>query len=880
MAKKHLRQALKGFFTSKDKSKIRDQIPPRYPPAPPTSKQHPDATAGLPNASDPVSPVLSRASHTPPPTAISSVTSIWDEAYAQFQNNHPEVLETFEAFLTRPEPDTDKEIQAGVERVKNATGLDRFQKIVEVLNEKEEAVNDARWKFKWGEKEIKVRKVVKLVADKVLLAKDFIGQIASHEPHAAIVWAGVATLLPLVTNPALQAVAAINSLNFICELVLRYRLVERRYFESPEAAQRDVELQELVSKAREKMVDIYSQVFGYVIRLSIRYSTNKFFTVLRDTIKADDWKQLLDQIQGDVGPADELFKALNREVFYQTLEEMKDTMGYMQTAQIKIGLATRLEVANGAAYNTSGLLHDAGSPEKELYCLPGTRESLMRKICDWADKPHGSMFLWLHGSAGTGKSTVLRTVARNLDNEKRLGGSFFFKRGGGDRGVSTKLFTTLAIQLAQKIPDLEREIADALDRHNGQSLSPQQQFRELLLQPLLKLEKRGPRRPIFFLVMDALDECESEPGPAGIILECLAQLVELPSCCIRVLFTSRPDPWIRKSAHALESRVLEERDLEEDQKTTIEADIELFLNHRFRQMREDPNNPSLANADDWPGEKCICRLRDMAVPLFIFASTVCRYVAGPNSRKTLNDILENSEVLSSGLFALNEMYRVILDQLVNHPDPERRKRRIAEVLTIVGSIALLSSPLPRAAAAELIGIPKDDFTDQLPGLVSVLRVPQDKDAPLQLYHLSFRDFLVSNSQVDGVKNSYHIDEADTHGNLTTRCLNLLENEWATRDPVCSWNMPPGTLRSSVGRDQIDRWMKPEIAYAASYWVEHLKGSGKTISDCGPVHGFLKAKFLHWLEALAWLGRLSTVIDYINDLVHLVDVSYFQPSLRS
>jgi hypothetical protein len=47
-----------------------------------------------------------------------------------------------------------------------------------------------------------------------------------------------------------------------------------------------------------------------------------------------------------------------------------------------------------------------------------------------------------------------------------------------------------------------------------------------------------------------------------------------------------------------------------------------------------------------------------------------------------------------------------------------------------------------------------------------------------------------------------------------------------------------------------------------------------------VHGFLKAKFLHWLEALAWLGRLSTVIDYINDLVHLVDVSYFQPSLRS
>lgn len=167
---------------------------------------------------------------------------------------------------------------------------------------------------------------VKQVADKVLLAKDFIGQLANNEPHAAIVWAGVATLLPLLTNPALQAAAAINGLDFISELVLRYRLVEKRYFPSPEVAQRDVGVQELTSRAREKMVDIYSQVFGYVIRLSIRYFTNKFLTVLRDTVKADDWSQLLDQIQADVGSADEMFKALNREFFYQTLEEMQDTM--------------------------------------------------------------------------------------------------------------------------------------------------------------------------------------------------------------------------------------------------------------------------------------------------------------------------------------------------------------------------------------------------------------------------------------------------------------------------------------------------------------------------------------------------------------------------
>jgi hypothetical protein len=228
----------------------------------------------------------------------------------------------------------------------------------------------------------------------------------------------------------------------------------------------------------------------------------------------------------------------------------------------------------------------------------------------------------------------------------------------------------LATQLAHKIPDMEKGITHALDRQhlNSQSLSPQQQLRELLLQPLLKSTRLGPQRPTFFIIIDALDECKSESSRAGIILECLAQLDEVSSCRIRVLFTSRPDSWIRKRAHALKTHIPEGRDLEKEQKTTIGADIKLFLNHRFKQMREDPNNPSLANADDWPGETCICWLRDMAVPLFIFASTVCRYVSGPGSRKALNDVLENSDVLSSGASALNDMYRVILDQLVNHPD--------------------------------------------------------------------------------------------------------------------------------------------------------------------------------------------------------------------
>ena len=54
--------------------------------------------------------------------------------------------------------------------------------------------------------------------------------------------------------------------------------------------------------------------------------------------------------------------------------------------------------------------------------------------------------------AGTGKSTILRTVTQSFADERLLAASFFFKRGEGDRGNASRFFTTIARQLIVKIP--------------------------------------------------------------------------------------------------------------------------------------------------------------------------------------------------------------------------------------------------------------------------------------------------------------------------------------------------------------------------------------------------------------------------------------------
>ena len=65
--------------------------------------------------------------------------------------------------------------------------------------------------------------------------------------------------------------------------------------------------------------------------------------------------------------------------------------------------------------------------------------------------------------AGTGKSTITRTIARKYHDLKRLGASFFFSRGGGDLSQATKFFTDIAMQLADNIPTLKDHICKVID---------------------------------------------------------------------------------------------------------------------------------------------------------------------------------------------------------------------------------------------------------------------------------------------------------------------------------------------------------------------------------------------------------------------------------
>ncbi|KAK9574875.1 hypothetical protein V6Z77_001663, partial [Aspergillus fumigatus] len=108
-----------------------------------------------------------------------------------------------------------------------------------------------------------------------------------------------------------------------------------------------------------------------------------------------------------------------------------DELGFTTHIDHSISLS-RLRTAKGAAFNSYENQHDE--------CLLGTRTKLLSDIEKWAISPQGKCIFWLNGMAGTGKSTISRTVAHRLKENGPLRASFFFKKGEKDRGSAKSLF--------------------------------------------------------------------------------------------------------------------------------------------------------------------------------------------------------------------------------------------------------------------------------------------------------------------------------------------------------------------------------------------------------------------------------------------------------
>ena len=287
---------------------------------------------------------------------------------------------------------------------------------------------------------------------------------------------------------------------------------------------------------------------------------------------------------------------------------------------------------------------------------------------------------------------------------------------------------------------------------------------------------------------------------------------------------------------------------------------------RDREYAEVANKQPLPFESDWPGSDRMQKLLEKAGHLFIYAATISRFLY--DSCDPDKQILSSATKSDLSTKYLDEMYEVIVQAAV-HGD--QRADRIGYFRKVVGSIIILYEPLSCFSLSRLLDIAPNTIMNILSHLRSVLSISDDPNSRIQLYHLSFHEFLLSEKRYTDRR--LQIDEEKAHATLFECCLavmccNYSEDSDHSRCPLKQDIYGfghPGGLATDVDPDRLDKRLPPAVQYACRYWVSHWRNSNVFPVYEQKVNSFLRTHLLYWIESLALMGKVGEAVQMMIDL---------------
>ncbi|KAI1470150.1 WD40 repeat-like protein [Daldinia caldariorum] len=812
---------------------------------------------------------------------------LWAAAYKRLEDDDPKLLHTYQQFLLSKGHNSRNHPQVVSE--------DWQAQVKKLAKEALEASQKERLSFKLREKNIVVREQLEKAMGFIVSVKDIVGAAISSEPHAALGWAGAMFVLPLLSTMLQQDKLAIEGFESIVNLLIRCKLVVDDFLQ-PSALDSGISANysDTVHSLQSKIIDFYYSVYKYQISVIAHFNRSTLSKLWKDFRVKDDWKGKTGQFKATELEIREDIQALSAHKTKEIDNKLEDLLSENQNSleEYKKIMKESLEAIKHASdLKDLPVAHSAAFESSESgrrCCTPQTQLKILSHVQEWVESPTSKPILWLHGMAGTGKSTISQTVATALDKKTSfandsqlsdniyLGGTFFFKQDDTSRNHASVLFTTLAHQLAHKRFGLEKEIARAINENASPNIgvkSVKVQWEELILKPLKTIQESLPRTRLV-LILDALDECRhQETGTmrANIrdIVQSLGQLRELSGIQIRVLVTSRNESHI----YAAFNELKDSYDHHELPKVTLDGshnDISIFLENELYGNRKDDEYGA-----QWPTPVEFSKLVEKSGGLFIYAATACKFLSVNDTelaKERLDKLLEGTPSSKSPESSLDSIYRTVLDAYTRDwtEDEKQKDRLIKETLRL---IVVLFKPLPINSLAELTTSKSQASRVRkcLESVRSIVDIPEGYELPVSLVHLSFHEFLLDEQRCKTT--GFYVEPSITHIHLFKRCLDIMSQQ--LHMDMCDLKKP-GVLSTEIQRDLVQQSISPLLQYACRYWVDHLLLVREAhlpqdiLSDNGKVHKFMKKHILNWLEVLSLIGEVGSAVHAINHLRTLVN----------
>ncbi|KAI0685266.1 WD40-repeat-containing domain protein [Cytidiella melzeri] len=465
-------------------------------------------------------------------------------------------------------------------------------------------------------------------------------------------------------------------------------------------------------------------------------------------------------------------------------------------------------------------------------CQEGTRVSVLRDITDWILTESSQNILWLYGTAGSGKSTIARSIQDHVLTLSRLGAYLCFERG---KSAPNSMVRTIAYQLASYDSQIADQITTALGGSDVKATPIHNQFDVLLARPLSAAS--GSSLGPVVIILDALDECGDARSRRD-LLRTLEGIGKLPAN-YRFLITGRPETDLHKAftSPALSGHV---HSIEVDCGSVETRNNVLdFLRHELRELSKPYENTELLPL--W--EQNVKKLADASSGLFISASTAVKMIeVSDNPFATLKELVAGETRLDE----LDELYSTVL---TNSGIQWKKEASVSRFKDIVSFMILRKAPL---CDGIIDGIMDLSLEYSSIFILEKLRplIGYERGEPLYFRHSTISDYFLASAHAGY---PWSVDIESHRDILAGQCFHSMKR------PL-KFNM--AELQSSYYLNdavnglvqKVDSIISPHLRYACLYWARHLCDCnvGNATSLLKVFAEFLHERLLFWVEVLSLL----------------------------
>ncbi len=452
---------------------------------------------------------------------------------------------------------------------------------------------------------------------------------------------------------------------------------------------------------------------------------------------------------------------------------------------------------------------------------------------NWKDSSNEkSMFYWLTGEPGSGKTVLAAHIIRHLQSIGADVCFHFFHHGRKTHQAISGFLRQIAYQMALHHPSVRQslytmqEAGVVFDKDDERTI-----WRKFFMNEIFHLPLQRPQ----YWIVDGLDECVDASKLFGLIAKFE------PVFPIRFCFVTRKRPDLDRQFSRFEQRLFTHHI---ETSRTLE-DIGVYIR----------DNATMLPVDEEESDSLIDRIVNKSQGIFLWAKLALQELEKVYSDESVDDVLaEMPEGMAS-------IYSRILEMMAINT---REIKLTNAILTWVVCGARSLSVLELQASLKLdLATGIRNVERSVEGLCGqLLRI--DKTGTVHVIHTTVRDFLLDR----GLESPLAIQKDQGHQRLALVCLQYLVSD----------EMRPPRHHSLV---QVQTGTAPVFAdYACTLFSEHvMKASAESNEILTLLYRFFRTNVLTWIEFIARHKRdLFYVIQTARNLRQYLErrVKYTSP----